>query len=67
MGVPCSDDVMLNYQSTSFHDALAMRRLFNLRPRRSFWHGSMKWAYIKEANRRIEPGAEQLQRDWKRR
>src|SRR5262249_24688537 len=28
MGVPCSDDVMLNYQSTSFHDALAMRRLF---------------------------------------
>jgi hypothetical protein len=23
MGVPCSDDVMLNYQSTSYHDALA--------------------------------------------
>ena len=22
MGVPCADDVMLNYQSTSFHDAL---------------------------------------------
>src|ERR1700694_51925 len=32
MGVPCSDDVMLNYQSTSYHDALAVRRLFNLRP-----------------------------------
>ncbi len=32
MGVPCSDDVMLNYQSTSFHDAIAMRRLFKLRP-----------------------------------
>ncbi len=31
MGVPCSDDVMLNYQSTSFHDAASMRRLFNLR------------------------------------
>lgn len=31
MGVPCSDDVMLNYQSTSYHDALAMRRLFGLR------------------------------------
>ena len=26
MGVPCADDVMLNYQSTSFHDALAVRR-----------------------------------------
>jgi ethanolamine ammonia-lyase large subunit len=27
---------MLNYQSTSFHDALAMRRLFNLRPAPEF-------------------------------
>lgn len=36
MGVPCSDDVMLHYQSTSFHDALAMRRLFNLRPAPEF-------------------------------
>src|SRR5260221_3792351 len=32
MGVPCSDDVMLNYQSTSYHDSLAARRLFQLRP-----------------------------------
>src|SRR5581483_177007 len=36
MGVPCSDDVMLNYQSTSFHDAMAVRRLFNLRPAPEF-------------------------------
>ncbi|HWY68076.1 MAG TPA: ethanolamine ammonia-lyase subunit EutB [Terriglobales bacterium] len=36
MGVPCSDDVMLNYQSTSYHDALAMRRLFHLRPAPEF-------------------------------
>jgi ethanolamine ammonia-lyase large subunit len=36
MGVPCSDDVMLNYQSTSFHDALAVRRLFHLRPAPEF-------------------------------
>jgi len=36
MGVPCSDDVMLNYQSTSYHDALAMRKLFNLRPAPEF-------------------------------
>jgi ethanolamine ammonia-lyase large subunit len=36
MGVPCSDDVMLNYQSTSFHDALAVRRLFGLRPAPEF-------------------------------
>jgi ethanolamine ammonia-lyase large subunit len=36
MGVPCADDVMLNYQSTSFHDALAVRRLFHLRPAPEF-------------------------------
>jgi ethanolamine ammonia-lyase large subunit len=36
MGVPCSDDVMLNYQSTSYHDGAAMRRLFNLRPTPEF-------------------------------
>src|SRR5258706_669176 len=32
MGVPGADDVMLNYQSTSFHDALAVRKIFGLRP-----------------------------------
>jgi ethanolamine ammonia-lyase large subunit len=36
MGVPCSDDVMLNYQSTSYHDALAARKLFGLRPAPEF-------------------------------
>jgi ethanolamine ammonia-lyase large subunit len=36
MGVPCSDDVMLNYQSTSYHDGLAARRLFHLRPAPEF-------------------------------
>ena len=36
MGVPCGDDVMLNYQSTSYHDALAMRRIYKLRPAPEF-------------------------------
>ena len=36
MGVPSSDDVMLNYQSTSYHDALAVRRIFGLRPAPEF-------------------------------
>lgn len=31
MGVPGADDIMLNYQSSSFHDALVMRRLMGLR------------------------------------
>ncbi|MBN9005180.1 MAG: ethanolamine ammonia-lyase subunit EutB [Rhizobiales bacterium] len=30
MGVPGADDVMLNYQSTSYHDALYVRELFGL-------------------------------------
>ncbi len=36
MGVPGADDVMLNYQSTSFHDVLAMRRLLGLAPAPEF-------------------------------
>jgi ethanolamine ammonia-lyase large subunit len=36
MGVPGADDVMLNYQSTSFHDALYLRALLNLRPAPEF-------------------------------
>jgi ethanolamine ammonia-lyase large subunit len=36
MGVPGTDDVMLNYQSTSFHDALAAREIFGLRPAPEF-------------------------------
>lgn len=36
MGVPCADDVMLNYQSTSYHDAVAVRNLLGLRPAPEF-------------------------------
>jgi ethanolamine ammonia-lyase large subunit len=36
MGVPCADDVMLNYQSTSYHDAAGVRQLFGLKPAPEF-------------------------------
>jgi ethanolamine ammonia-lyase large subunit len=36
MGVPCGDDVMLNYQSTSPHDAALARQLFGLLPAPEF-------------------------------
>jgi ethanolamine ammonia-lyase large subunit len=36
MGVPGADDIMLNYQSTSFHDALFLRRILGLRPAPEF-------------------------------
>ena len=36
MGVPGSDDIMLHYQSTSFHDALYLRSLLGLKPAPEF-------------------------------
>jgi ethanolamine ammonia-lyase large subunit len=44
MGVPGGDDIMLNYQSTSFHDALYLRRILSLRPAPEFeiWMHSRK-------------------------
>jgi ethanolamine ammonia-lyase large subunit len=51
MGVPCSDDVMLNYQSTSYHDALAARKLFQLRPAPEF----LSWLQNKGIFRDTEP------------
>ncbi|NBT58573.1 ethanolamine ammonia lyase large subunit, partial [bacterium] len=36
MGVPGADDIMLNYQSTSFHDALYLRQVLGLRPSPEF-------------------------------
>ena len=36
MGIPGSDDIMLNYQTTSFHDALYLRRVLGLKPTPEF-------------------------------
>lgn len=36
MGIPGADDIMLNYQSTSFHDALYLRKVLNLKPAPEF-------------------------------
>ncbi len=36
MGLPMGDDIMLNYQSTSFHDNAALRELLGLRPTPEF-------------------------------
>lgn len=53
MGVPCSDDVMLNYQSTSYHDALAMRRIFHLAPAPEF----LAWLQRSGIYRDTDPAA----------
>ncbi len=36
MGIPGADDIMLNYQTTSFHDALYARKALNLKPAPEF-------------------------------
>lgn len=36
IGVPMGDDVMLNYQCTSYHDLAALRQLLGLRPAPEF-------------------------------
>jgi ethanolamine ammonia-lyase large subunit len=53
MGVPCADDVMLNYQSTSFHDALAVRKIFGLLPAPQF----LRWLERTGIYRDGEPAA----------
>ena len=57
MGVPGADDIMLNYQSTSFHDALYLREAFGLRhaPEFEAWLTRMQ---LLDTHRRLRsPGA----------
>ncbi|HZC56383.1 MAG TPA: ethanolamine ammonia-lyase subunit EutB [Xanthobacteraceae bacterium] len=51
MGVPGADDIMLGYQSTSFHDALAMRDLFGRRPAPEFEAWLRRQGFIDTADR----------------
>ncbi len=53
MGVPGADDVMLHYQSTSFHDALYLRDLLKVRPAPEFeaWFERMSSASIEKVLR----------------
>jgi ethanolamine ammonia-lyase large subunit len=54
MGVPGADDVMLNYQSTSFHDAWYVRQVLGLRPAPEFedW---LKRVGVLDAEDRLQP------------
>ena len=58
MGVPGADDVMLNYQSTSFHDALVLRELFGLKraPEFEAW---LQGVGVTGADGRLLPAAAQ--------
>ena len=56
MGIPGSDDIMLNYQTTSFHDALYARRVLGLRPAPEFeaWLQQMQ-IFSADAQFRLNP------------
>jgi ethanolamine ammonia-lyase large subunit len=54
MGVPGADDIMLGYQSTSYHDALYVRSLLGLRPAPEF-EAWLKAFGIMDANSRVRP------------
>ena len=36
MGIPAGDDIMLNYQTTGYHNTASLREMFNLRPTAEF-------------------------------
>jgi ethanolamine ammonia-lyase large subunit len=57
MGVPGADDIMLSYQSTSFHDALYVRAALGLRPAPEFEEWLMGMGIMDEAHR-IRPRGE---------
>ncbi|ATG91008.1 ethanolamine ammonia-lyase subunit EutB [Methylomonas koyamae] len=57
MGIPGADDVMLAYQSTSFHDALYLRQVLGLRPVPEFEAWLIKMGIFDGENRLAELGA----------
>jgi ethanolamine ammonia-lyase large subunit len=50
MGIPGSDDIMLNYQTTSFHDALYARRALGLNPAPEFSRWLAKMEIFKDSD-----------------
>lgn len=54
MGIPGSDDVMLNYQTTSFHDALYLRQLLGLKPAPEFDTWLAEQGIFKQQNNQIQ-------------
>lgn len=54
MGIPGSDDVMLNYQTTSFHDALYLRQLLGLKPAPEFDQWLQQQGIFKQNQHQIQ-------------
>lgn len=51
MGIPHGDDVMLNYQTTGFHETAALREIFGLTAIKPFHEWLLKMEYVDEKGR----------------
>lgn len=56
MGIPCADDVMLNFQTTSYHDIMGMRKLFGLSPAPEFARWLEEYGISWNGERPSNPG-----------
>ncbi|MDO5536057.1 MAG: ethanolamine ammonia-lyase subunit EutB [Desulfovibrionaceae bacterium] len=56
MGIPGADDIMLNYQSTSFHDAAYLRRILGKRPAPEFEAWLENMGIFDQAGELLPPG-----------
>jgi len=54
MGIPGADDILLNYQSTSFHDALYVRKVMSTKPAPEFEQWLIHQELFDEQMNRIE-------------
>jgi ethanolamine ammonia-lyase large subunit len=70
MGIPGSDDIMLNYQTTSFHDALYARQTLGLKPAPEFEQWLAKMGIFTQADGKVlfgnslPPAFRQAWRNW---
>ena len=53
MGVPGADDIMLNYQSTSFHDAMYIRKVLNKKPAPEFEQWLLASGIVDDQGKRL--------------
>ncbi|GAA4307205.1 ethanolamine ammonia-lyase subunit EutB [Mucilaginibacter gynuensis] len=64
MGIPGSDDIMLNYQSTSFHDALYIRKMLGLKPAPEFEQWLIRQGITNASGNIIADNSNKLLKSW---
>ena len=60
MGIPGGDDIMLNYQTTSFHDALYVRKVLKKKPAPEFYEWQKRAGIVDQNGNLLNHGPQQL-------